>query len=423
LVTRVGLTLQPDPVFLDLLDETISSDVDYFEVAPETLWFADADGAVRPNGFHDRFGELRERTGKPFVAHGVGLSMASSWDPDRARRRRWLDRVRADGDVFGFEWYSDHYGASVLGGYALTLPVPLPNDDATVAATRTCLSEMQTVVDCVAVENTAFYFCLDHPLREAEALADIASGGFHLVLDLHNLYAMERNFGVPAEAYLERLPLGAVIEIHVAGGTNSDPAWTPSRRALYLDSHDRRVPQRVWKLLRDVAPRCPHLRGVTLERMEGTVTRRDVPMIREDIATARELLQSGSGSPAPPSRHSGSAPIPRLVEDRATLERILAGALLASDPLEALRCRRDAEPLVAALEGQRDELALAAALIARLRFERLVQGHAAAAAAFDANPRELVERFRRYHAEVAPAAMFPLEEAALFDRWIAATGT
>src|SRR5262249_15363585 len=148
---------------------------------------------------------------------------------------------------------------------------------------------MATVVPDVGLENTVAYFLLGDPLDEPAFLGRVlAAPRRHLLLDLHNVYTMALNFGFDPEAYLERLDLGRVIEIHLSGGSPSDPGWLPSGRVMRLDAHDGAVPEAVWRLFDRVAPRCRRLRGVTLERMEGTVTSRaDVVQVRSEIQRAR----------------------------------------------------------------------------------------------------------------------------------------
>jgi hypothetical protein len=51
------------------------------------------------------------------------------------------------------------------------------------------------------------------------------------------------------------------------------------------------VPEPVWQLFAEVLPRCPALRGVTLERMEGTVSASDVPELREELRRLRTMLE------------------------------------------------------------------------------------------------------------------------------------
>ncbi len=289
-MTAVGFTLQPDETFLGLLDEVICTAIDYAEIAPETTWWTDGEAPLIANGFHRRFAEIVRANRLFAVAHGVGLSLGSAWPGDVPRQAAWLARVRADQEVFGYRWYSEHLGASMLGGMAMVLPMPVPMTATSVALIRERLCDMQSVVGDVGVENSAFYFLWGEPLAEPGFLGQVVDApGHHLVLDLHNLHTLACNFDVSPAAYIERLPLHKVIEIHISGGTDSDPRWLASGASMRLDSHDHAVPEPVWQLLEAVAPRCPNLRGLTLERMEGTVTTADVPVIAEELRRARAL--------------------------------------------------------------------------------------------------------------------------------------
>jgi uncharacterized protein (UPF0276 family) len=286
----VGLTLQPEEEYLDRLAPLFEEEADYFEVAPETLWKRGGSGGLEENGFHRNFVAVRERTGKPFVAHGVGLSLGTADDDDPARLAEWLERIRLDHAAFGFAWYTDHLGATTLDGRALTLPVPLPMTLPMAARVRRRLSHLQTVVPDVGFENAVFYFLFGRPLEEpAFFRAILTAPRMHLLLDLHNVHTMGKNFGFDAGEYLDRLDLSRVIEIHISGGSDSDPAWLPSGATHRLDSHDGPVPEPVWKLAERIVPRCPHLRGVTLERMEGTVEAGDVALLREEMRRAKRI--------------------------------------------------------------------------------------------------------------------------------------
>ncbi len=288
----VGFTLQPEQETLDLLDQVIHEEVDYYEVAPETLWRSTSDGRLSANGYHKRFAELKAATGRPFVAHGVGISLGTSAPQDRARRDRWLKQLQEDQKTFQFRWYTDHLGATSLSGMAVTLPIPLPMTASAAAIVRRRLRTMQRVVPAVGVENNVAYFVLGDALEEPGFLGDcLRERGTHLLLDLHNLYTMSVNFGFDPDVYLARLDLRRVIEIHLSGGNWSEGAWLPSRRVMRLDSHDSDVPDEVWRLFEKVWPRCPRLKGVTLERMEGTVTEADVPRIRGELRRIRRMLE------------------------------------------------------------------------------------------------------------------------------------
>lgn len=295
----VGLTLAPDAAFLGLLEEVILTRIDYAEITPETTWRLDADGALVPNDFHGRFAALVARAGIFTVAHGVGLSLGGAARADGAgrpaggnhqdRRARWLERVRADQQVFDFRWYSEHLGATSVDEVDLVLPVPLPMTEVSVARVQARLAAMRAVVPRVGVENSAFYFLLGEPLDEADFLARIVDApGCHLVLDLHNLHTLALNFDADPLAYLARLPLERVIEIHISGGSDSEAGWLGGA-VMRLDSHDHAVPEAVWALLAAALPRCPNLRGITLERIEGTVGPDDVPALAAELARARAM--------------------------------------------------------------------------------------------------------------------------------------
>jgi hypothetical protein len=67
--------------------------------------------------------------------------------------------------------------------------------------------------------------------------------------------------------------------------------------------------------------------------------------------------------------------------------------------------------------GQEDGVRMTALLVARLRFERLIQGSLEAGAWFERDPAGFSAAFRRYHHDVPPTALFPPQEAQLFHEW------
>lgn len=291
-MVEIGFSLQPDEEMLAITEPLLEL-VDYLEVAPETMWLEGPDGALTENGFHRHFLEVKERTGKSFVAHGVGLSLGSFGREERRRRGRWLRQLREDHARFQFRWYTDHLGATTLGGQNVALPIPLPMTPAFAAQVRRTLRAAQAVVPDVGLENTAPTVLFGDPLDEPGFIgAALSRPRTHLVLDLHNLHTVALNYGVNPDEYLARLDLARVIEIHVSGGSWSDPAWLPGGRSLRLDSHDGAAPDEVLALLERVAPRCPNLRGLTLERMEGTVAAPDVAVLAAELRHLRGVARS-----------------------------------------------------------------------------------------------------------------------------------
>jgi len=111
-----------------------------------------------------------------------------------------------------------------------------------------------------------------------------------------------------------------------------------------------------------------------------------------------------------------------------TFERRMVAILTARDPGAALQAAAADRTLPAELRhafacAYPDGVRLAALLMARLRFERLLRACPEAAAEFDADPGTFAARFRHYHAEVPPTAFFPSAEAALYRSWLSARGS
>jgi hypothetical protein len=299
----VGFALQPDAAFLAHTEELVADHVDLVEVAPETLWRVREDAApddpelFAPNGFFDAILAIGRRHGCTFAAHGVGWSPGSlpgSPEGERtlaARRAAWREAIAATHQAYGFRWYTDHLGASFLNGQELILPLAVPMTERHGRAVAAAMAELQSLVPVVGLENTVAYFLLGDPLDEPGFLSRALSGpDQHVLLDLHNLHTMSVNHGFDPDDWLARLPLESVLEIHVSGGRDSEPGWLADGAVVRLDSHDDAVPEAVFELLERVAPRCPKLAAVTLERMEGTVGPDDVAVLRDELRRVREVV-------------------------------------------------------------------------------------------------------------------------------------
>jgi hypothetical protein len=186
------------------------------------------------------------------------------------------------------------------------------------------------------------------------------------------------------------------------------------------------VPEPVWRLLAETLPRCPHLRGVTLERMEGTLADGDEALLREELRRLRRLVGRDGTSVAVrrPRRQARRAERREAVARRRTpaWETVLLGIVRAADPAAALRrAARDAR-LSARLrrafgQADADGVRIAALLVAKLRFERLLRGSAEVDFAFEHDPRGFTEIFRRYHAQAPLSAFDPLSEVETFRAW------
>lgn len=289
----VGFPLHADLEYLELARDILERDADYFEVGPETLWKM-REGRIVRNGFHALFREIRDRSGKPFVAHGLDFSPGTPLDSgtERDRAERWHARLRDDHAEFRFRWLTEHLGWIAAEDRQVVLPMPLPYSEEAVAVAASRMRQLAQVVPRVGFENSPTLFTLGDPADEPRffnAICRAAPCG--MLLDLHNVHTQCLNFGLDPREYVDRIDLDHVIQIHVSGGSESEPQWAPSGRVFRLDSHDGAVPEPVWSLLERVAPRCRNLGGIVVERLEGTFGEADVPALAGEVRRAKGILR------------------------------------------------------------------------------------------------------------------------------------
>ncbi|WP_049622329.1 DUF692 domain-containing protein [Frateuria defendens] len=274
-----------------------SDAVDFYSVIPERFWVDHGRGAA------PRFAPLPHEVGllerlaarKPVTAHGIGLSIASAslFDLDYvAQLKDWKRR-------YGFAWVSEHLAAMRLAGGAGSdhhagLALPLPWDEELLALLCPRIARVQEALGGpIALENGVEYTPVPHAELSEPAFLNAltARTGCGILLDLHNLHVNERNLGRPARGFIDALDLDTVVEIHIAGGS--------SLHGIYLDAHSGPCPPEVFALLRQVAPRCRNLRGVTFEFLESYFPSMGEEGVLEQIELAREALRPPEHPPCP----------------------------------------------------------------------------------------------------------------------------
>jgi uncharacterized protein (UPF0276 family) len=265
---------------------------DYLEVVPDIVW------VDRGPERADRYRDDDEAVGlieqvaatKPVIPHSIGLSIGSAHVFDREHVEqvsRWCDR-------FGSPWHSDHlsysraeHGDDAAGEMNAGMNLPLALDDEMLGVLLPRVADVRAANPRpFALENNVYYFEIeDAPYDEPAFLNELsARSGCWLLLDLHNIYVNERNGGMPAAVFLERLDLERVVEIHVAGGNE--------REGFYLDSHSGPTPEPVLELLAWVLPRCPNLGGVTFEIVGSWFESLGADALEAELAGLRELWRA-----------------------------------------------------------------------------------------------------------------------------------
>jgi uncharacterized protein (UPF0276 family) len=223
----------------------------------------------------DRILEVADR--KPVVVHGVGLSIGTAVEPDRA----YLDQVAAFIERVRAPWYSEHLAFTGVPGTDLSELLPLPRTQAALDVVAGNLEVVRAHIDApVLLENITYYFTYPtDELSELEFLTRVLdSTGALLLLDLENVSINARNHGLDADAFIDALPRRAVRAMHVAGGI--------SEGGLSIDSHSRPVSDHVWALLdRVLETQSPDV--IIVERDDDLGRFADVI---EDCRRARRLL-------------------------------------------------------------------------------------------------------------------------------------
>ena len=288
----VGVALQPDDVFFEHNGALLEEHAELFEVTPETLW----DSRCEPTSGHERLLRFCKRRAIPVVGHGVLFSIAATGSPKR--RDAWLRALQRDAAAFDFVWLSEHLGFADAAGQHTAWPLPLPMTEEAVATTAQALQQLRTacasaVFETVLFENNADLFCLGEPLEQAKLYSRVCDAAdAHMLLDLHNAYAFCRNTGLELERFLEHLPWSRVREIHLSGGSDSDPEFLPSGRSMRLDSHDGAVPEAVWQALTLALPRASNLRAVVCEWFPEAMDAAAGQQFAADFARAHGMVAS-----------------------------------------------------------------------------------------------------------------------------------
>lgn len=288
----VGFGLHPDVEYLELTQDIIEKDADYFEIVPETLANPE-EGKLVPNQYYALFRELRKTLNKPFVAHGLGFSIGTSHDnpKEKLRSERWLAFIRDLHQEFRFSWMTEHLGWVTLEGLEVILPLPLPFTSEAVQTVAESMRLLSNIVPEVGFENSPDYCRFGDVLEEPDFFNEICDATpCSMLLDLHNAYTTCVNCGIDPAEYLTRIRLENVLQIHLSGGSESGSDWLPSKNVYRLDSHDTPVPEEVWNLAENIIPKCPNLRGIVVERLNGTINPGDLPGLSAELRRVKELF-------------------------------------------------------------------------------------------------------------------------------------
>ncbi|MFV0306330.1 MAG: DUF692 family multinuclear iron-containing protein [Desertimonas sp.] len=330
----VGLALMPGLV--DDLDR-VADLVDCLEVEPQTFWWETGDPAAPFRVDRDEVVGLARRF-DAVLLHGVSSPIGGSRPPRPSMVELFATTARLVGARLASEHLAFNEAPHGLG----------PSGDAPGAETfstafflppRQTPAGVEAAVEAVARFRSALAvpFSVETPVsylrrRDDEmddgsfvaAVAERADCG--ILLDLHNIWANQRNGRQDARDYVDQLPLDRVWEVHLAGGLERNGFW--------LDAHSGGLHPDLLALAADVLPRLPALRAVVYEILPEFVRQDGRDVLRPDLETVQRLVAAtGVGrsrrTPTPrprPSSDRSAPPAPSAdqLRDPAVWEHALA---------------------------------------------------------------------------------------------------
>jgi hypothetical protein len=254
-------------------------EMDWFEIISENFMVRGG----KPLWVLDR---VRERY--PIVMHGVSLSIGSTdpLDVDYLRELRQLaERVQP-------AWISDHLCWTGVGGRNAHDLLPLPYTEEAIAHVVERVRRVQDYLGRpILLENVSSYVGYrDSTMPEWEFLAEVVErADCYVLLDVNNVYVSAFNHGFDPSLYLRGVPVGRVVQFHLAGHTDCG--------THLLDTHDHDVIDPVWALYAEAVRRFGPL-STLIERDDRIP---EFPAVAAEAARARriqeEIVASAPGEP------------------------------------------------------------------------------------------------------------------------------
>lgn len=220
---------------------------EFIENKPDVPWLE-----IHTENFFSKYSTSSKYLAKirqdyPISAHCVGLSLGSS-KVDCPVREQHLLKIKNTFDWLQPSIASDHLSWSASDGvHYLPDLLPIPYTEKAFDVVSQNINRVQEVLQRqILVENPSSYLrFVDSTILEWDFLAQLSKKtGCGLLLDVNNIYVSAHNHGFDALTYLERLPIDAVKEMHLAGYSISHIEG----KEVYIDSHGQKVYDGVWQL-------------------------------------------------------------------------------------------------------------------------------------------------------------------------------
>jgi uncharacterized protein (UPF0276 family) len=208
-----------------------------------------------------------DRTTRAWAAHGLPTTyhfLDLNLDHPEDQDPTWLDQVKEIAATLAPAWVCGDAGLWHFGprdrGHMLLLPPILAAETAVAMAAGIRRLRDTLGLEVLPENPPGQVFLGDLDLLDffARLAAEADSG---LLLDCAHLAIYQRAMGRSPLAGLDRFPLDRVVEMHVAGGTETEA----DGYRFVEDDHRTQVLPETWAIFEHVAPRAPNLRAVVFE--------------------------------------------------------------------------------------------------------------------------------------------------------------
>lgn len=192
----------------------------------------------------------------PLIPHGLDLSIGSDAPPDDA----YINGLAVLVDAVRAPWFTDHLCFTRGGGLNLGQLGPLQFSEEVLEIVERNVRHLRSFIQIpFLLENISYDFVVPGgSMDEATFINEtVRRADIGLLLDVTNVFTNAENHGFDARAFIDRLPLDRVVQLHVAGGHQIDGRW--------VDSHSFPVPPQVLDLTDYVLQRAP-VKAILLER-------------------------------------------------------------------------------------------------------------------------------------------------------------
>jgi uncharacterized protein (UPF0276 family) len=214
----------------------------------------------------------------PVIPHGVGLSVgtvgAVDWD--------YLRMVKKISDITQAPYYSEHLAVTRAAGVDIGHLSPIWFTEDMLHAVINNVSTVQDFLGKpLVLENISYLFSIPNSTMTQDEFFGrmVEATGCGVLLDVANVHINAQNHGFDPVAFLEAMPLHAVVQIHLAGGY-----WDGD---IYIDAHSERVNGPTWALLDELVARVP-IRVSILE--QDAKFPDDIGVLLADIERSRRVI-------------------------------------------------------------------------------------------------------------------------------------